>query len=111
MAHFPQTNSSVRAARVSLRRPASIDFRVDDKGIIRGNLYVLSATGGRAQTSRAVEPGSLVELRIGSDSGTIRGIAELLPGSQTVNGWVQPFRFVALADEDYESLRKIIAAS
>lgn len=109
MAHFPQTNAFVRAPRVSLRRPMSIDFRLDEKGLVRGHLYVISTTGGRAQTPKPVTPGALVELRIGSQSGLIRCIAETLPGYQTINGYFQPFRFVALGDEDFESLRKVIA--
>lgn len=108
MAHFPQTNASVRAPRITLRRPMSIDFRLDQSGIIRGNLHVVSTTGGRAQMTKPVTGGTLVELRIGSGEGVIRGIAELLPGNQIINGWLQPFRFVALGDEDYERLRSVL---
>jgi hypothetical protein len=86
----------------------SIDFRLEERGIVRGNLHVVSSTGGRAQMSKPVKAGTLVELRIGTGDGTIRGIAELLPGNQIVSGWLQPFRFVALGDEDYEKLRQIL---
>jgi hypothetical protein len=87
----------------------SIDFRVDERGIVRGHLYVVSSTGGRAQTAKPVNAGTLVELKIGSQVGTIRGIAEMLPGYQTINGYFQPFKFVALGDEDYDSLKKVLA--
>jgi hypothetical protein len=87
----------------------SIDFRVDEKGIVRGHLYVVSSTGGRAQTAKPVTTGALVELRIGSGNGIIRGLAEMLPGFQTINGWLQPFKFIALGDEDYDSLKKVLA--
>jgi len=109
MAHFPQTHYNVRAPRVSLRRPISIDFRLDEKGIVRGDLYVVSATGGRAQTPKPMNAGTLVELRIGSGIGIIRGLAEMLPGFQTINGWFQPFKFIALGDEDYDSLKRVLA--
>lgn len=111
MAHFPQTNSFVRAPRINLRRPISIDFRIDQTNMVRGDLHVVSATGGRAQTARPVPEGCLAELRIGSDAGLIRGIAEMLPGRQTIHGWLQPFRFVALGDEDYDSLSKVLKAA
>jgi hypothetical protein len=88
----------------------SIDFCLDQKNLVRGDLQVVSATGGRAQTAKPVPNGCIAELRIGSDSGLIRGIAEMLPGRQTIHGWVQPFRFVALGDEDYDSLRKVLNA-
>ena len=111
MAHFPQTNTFVRAPRINFRRPLSIDFCLGQRNLVRGDLHVVSATGGRAQTPKPVPQGSLAELRIGLESGTIRGIAEMLPGRQTIHGWLQPFRFVALGDEDYDSLRKVLKAS
>ena len=86
----------------------SIDFRHDQTGIVRGDLQVVSATGGRAQTKKPVGAGTLVELRIGTGDGVIRGIAEILPGRSTVHGWSQPFKFVALGDEDYESLQRMM---
>jgi hypothetical protein len=110
MAHFPQTNTFVRAPRINFRRPLSIDFCLDQKNMVRGDLHVVSATGGRAQTAKPVPEGCLAELRIGSESGMIRGIAEMLPGRQTIHGWLQPFRFVALGDDDYDSLRKVLKA-
>jgi hypothetical protein len=33
----------------------------------------------------------------------------MLPGYQTINGYFQPFKFVALGDEDYDSLKKVLA--
>lgn len=76
--------------------------------MVRGDLHVVSATGGRAQIGKPVPEGCLAELRIGTEAGLIRGIAEMLPGRQTIHGWLQPFRFVALGDEDYDSLRKVL---
>jgi hypothetical protein len=108
MAHFPQTNAFVRAPRVNFRRPLSIDFCLGQKNLVRGDLHVVSTTGGRAQTVKPVPEGCIAELRIGSEQGTIRGIAEMLPGRQTIHGWLQPFRFVALGDDDYDSLRKVV---
>ena len=86
----------------------SIDFCVDEKNLVRGHLQVVSATGGRAQTPKPVPSGCIAELRIGCESGLIRGIVEMLPGRETIHGYVQPFRFVALADEDYDSLRRVL---
>ena len=110
MAYFPQTNAYIRAPRVNLPRPMSIDFFLDHTNLVRGQLHVVSATGGRAQTAKPMPNGCLAELRIGSESGTIRGIAEMLPGRETVHGWVQPFKFVALGDDDYDSLRRVISS-
>lgn len=108
MAHFPQTRNFVRAPRITLRFPMSIDFRNEQSGITRGDLHVVSTTGGRAQTKKPVSPGALVELRIGTGDGVIRGIAQMLPGRSTVYGWSQPFKFVALGDEDFVSLQRML---
>ena len=89
----------------------SIDFCLGQQNLVRGHLHVVSATGGRAQTAKPVPNGCIAELRIGADAGMIRGIAEMLPGRQTIHGWLQPFRFVALGDEDYDSLRKVITSA
>lgn len=109
MAHFPQTVASTRSPRVSLQRPIPIDFRLEN-GLVRGDLHVVSATGGRARTSKPVVPGSVVELRMGTSEGPVRGIVEMLKARQMIHGWVQPFRFLALADEDFDRLKKVLAA-
>ena len=111
MAHFPQTNTFVRAPRVTLRRAVSIDFVLSEQAIVRGELAVVSTTGGRARTSKQLSPGGLAEIRIGANHGIIRGIAEVLPGYQTIHGWLQPFRFVAIDDPDYDSLKQVISAA
>jgi hypothetical protein len=88
----------------------AVDFCLDQKNLVRGDLHVVSTTGGRAQTPKPVPEGCIAELRIGSDGRVIRGIAEMLPGQQTIHGWIQPFRFVALADDDYEGLKNMVSA-
>jgi hypothetical protein len=107
MAHFPQTIASTRAPRVSLQRPIPIDFRLED-GMVRGDLHVVSATGGRARTPKPVHAGAVVELRMGTSEGPVSGIVEMLKARQMIHGWVQPFRFLALADEDFDRLKKVI---
>jgi hypothetical protein len=107
MAYFPQSVPSTRSPRVSLHRPIPVDFRLES-GMIRGDLHVVSATGGRARTSKPLGAGSVVELCMGTKDGPIRGIAEMLKARQMIHGWVQPFRFLALADDDFDRLRRVI---
>ena len=76
--------------------------------MVRGDLHVVSATGGRARTPKPVVAGSIVELLMGTTEGPVRGIVEMLKARQMIHGWVQPFRFIALADEDYDRLRKVL---
>ena len=76
--------------------------------MVRGDLHVVSATGGRARTSKPVATGTIVELLMGTQEGTVRGIVEVLKARPMIDGWAQPFRFLALADEDYEKLRRMM---
>ena len=110
MAFFPQAVASTRSPRVSLQRPIPIDFR-HESGMVRGDLHVVSATGGRARTSKPVVAGSIVELMMGTPEGPVRGIVEMLKARQMIHGWVQPFRFLALNDEDFDRLKKVMQES
>jgi hypothetical protein len=77
-------------------------------GIIRGQLQVVSITGGRAEMPKRMSTGSIAELQIGTDDGSIRGIVEVLPAQPTIRGFSQPFRFIALDEEDYQKLRGVL---
>lgn len=110
MAHFPQVVASTRSPRVSLQRPIPIDFR-NENGMVRGDLHVVSATGGRARCPKPVVAGSVVELMMGTPEGPVRGIVEMLKARQMIHGWVQPFKFIALNDEDYDRLKKVMQQS
>ena len=106
MTYFPQPNPAQRARRVRL--PGSVVVEVRSKGSqpVRAKLHVLSATGGLLVLSKALEQGDFVEVAFQTSHGGIRGMAELLPArSKSKSGCLQPFRFVALDDEDHTRLR------
>jgi hypothetical protein len=48
--------------------------------------------------------GDLVELAFQTNSSTVHGMAEMLP---PVDRLLQPFRFIALDDEDHRALRML----
>ena len=105
MTYFPQPNPAQRARRVRL--PGSVVVEVRSKGSqpIRAKLHVLSVTGGLLVLSEALEQGDFVEVAFQTSYGAIRGMAELLPArSKSKSGCLQPFRFVALEDEDHTRL-------
>jgi len=79
--------------------------------MVRGDLHVVSATGGRARTPKPVVAGLVVELMMGTPAGPVRGIVEMLKARQMIHGWVQPFRFLAMDDEDYEKLKKVVSSN
>jgi hypothetical protein len=50
--------------------------------------------------------GDFVEVAFQTESGPVQGMAEILsPTYQTAAGVLQPFRFVALGDDDHRRLR------
>ena len=106
MTHFPQPNPAQRARRV--RVPGSIVVAIHSKGSqpVRAKLHELSATGGLLILSKALEQGAFVEVVFQTSRGKVQGMAELLsPRRESKSGCLQPFRFVALDDEDHARLR------
>jgi len=54
----------------------------------------------------ALEEGGFVEVAFHTQSGPVHGMAEMLhPRRTSANDVVQPFRFIALDDDDHRTLR------
>jgi hypothetical protein len=109
MTYFPQPNPANRARRVRL--PGSVIVAVHSKGSqpVRAKLHEVSATGGLMIVPKALEEGDFVEVAFQTSHGIVRGMAEVLPArSKSKSGCLQPFRFVALEDDDQTRLRKTL---
>ena len=108
MSHFPQPNSKHRASRVRLGESVSVLVQQQDGRRASGKLQSVSVTGGLLRLARAMDAGDFVEVAFETQSGKVHGMAEML-GPLNLNGCVlQPFRFIALADEDHHTLRNIV---
>ena len=106
MTHFPQPHASRRAARVQLGESVLAAIRLEDGRRIKAKLQTISATGGLLQLPRPLGAGSFVELAFQTHSGPVRAMAEVLtPMRKATDGVLQPFRFVALEDDDSRRLR------
>ena len=106
MTYYPQPNPAQRARRVRL--PGSVVVAVRSAGSqrVRAKLHELSTTGGLLVLSKALEQGDFVEVAFQTSHGIVRGMAELLSARRgSKSGCLQPFRFVALEDEDHSRLR------
>ena len=107
MTHFPQPNSTKRATRVKFGGSVLVAIRSEASGAIRAKLHVLSTTGGLFILAKPLEPGDFVQVTFQTSQGAIRGMAEMLqPTQESASGCLQPFRFVALDDEDHSRLRQ-----
>jgi hypothetical protein len=106
MTHFPQPHPSRRAARVQLGASVLAAIRLEDGRHTRAKLQSISVTGGLLQIAQSLAHGDFVEVAFQTKSGPVHGMAEVLsPTRKTATGVLQPFRFVALEDDDHRRLR------
>jgi hypothetical protein len=106
MTHFPQPHPSRRAARVQLGESCLAAIRLEDGRHAKAKLQTISTTGGLLRLPRSLGQGDFVEVAFQTQSGPVHGMAEILsPMGKTTEGVLQPFRFVALEDDDHRRLR------
>jgi hypothetical protein len=106
MTHFPQPHPSRRAPRVQLGDSCLAAIRLEDGRRTKANLQTISVTGGLLHLQGSLGGGSFVELAFQTQAGPVHGMAEMLaPMRKTLDGVLQPFRFVAIEDDDHRRLR------
>lgn len=105
MTHFPQPHSSRRAPRVSLGGSIPAAVFLEEGHRTRGKLQTISTTGGMLHLSGALQNGDFVEVAFETRSGPVHGMAEMLTPRKVMEGCHQPFRFIALSDDDHKRLR------
>jgi PilZ domain len=109
MTHFPQTHPQHRAQRVQFGSSIPVVIKLNDGRSARAKLQSISETGGMLRLAGALEQGNLVEVAIQTESGAVKGMAEILqPTRKSKNEIMQPFRFIALEDDDQRVLRNVL---
>src|ERR1035441_5977857 len=72
----------------------------------RAKLQCISINGGLLQLQHQLSAGDFVEIAFHTRSGAIHAMAEMLhPTRKFQSACLQPFRFIALADDDHRKLR------
>jgi len=106
MTHFPQPHPSRRAARVQLGDSVLAAIRLEDGRRTKAKLQTISITGGLLQLAQSLAQGDFVEVAFQTQAGPVHGMAEILsPMRNITDGVLQPFRFVAIEDDDHRRLR------
>jgi hypothetical protein len=106
MTHFPQPHPERRAARVQLGGSVQAAIRSEDGERTRGKLQSISVTGGLLALGKPMDNGDFIEIAFQTRSGAVHGMAEMLnPTRELKDGCLQPFRFIALGDDDHRKLR------
>ncbi len=93
-----------RAFRVKLRGSVLVLVRLPNKRSLRAALHQLSISGGVIHFEQPLDEKLVVELIFHLEKATIRGKAQLLFPMWATQGWMQPFRFVDMADESRQML-------
>jgi hypothetical protein len=106
MTHFPQPHPSRRASRVQLGDSVLAAIRLEDGRRTKAKLQTISVTGGLLRIAQSLAQGDFVEVAFQTQAGPVHGMAEVLSPTRSLQDSVlQPFRFVALEDDDHRRLR------
>jgi len=106
MTHFPQPHPSRRAARVQLGDSVLAAIRLEDGRRTKAKLQTISVTGGLLRLPQSLGEGDFVEVAFQTQAGPVHGMAEVLTPTRKLDDCVlQPFRFVAIEDDDHRRLR------
>ncbi|HKM86077.1 MAG TPA: hypothetical protein VJW96_07690 [Terriglobales bacterium] len=106
MTHFPQANANLRSPRVQLNGSVAAAVLAEGGQRARAKLQSISVNGGLLQLQQELSAGDFVEIAFHTRSGAIHGMAEMLhPTRKLQSACLQPFRFIALADDDHRKLR------
>jgi hypothetical protein len=108
MTHYPQTNALHRATRIQLTTTQAL-VKLSDGNKTKARIQTVSTTGGMLHLPKALAEGDFVEVAFQTRSGNVHGMAEMLnPVRSGRDSVLQPFRFVALGDDDHRALHQTI---
>ena len=93
-----------RPFRVKLRGSVLVLVRLPNRRDVRAAFHQLSTSGGVIHLEKPLDEKLEVELIFHLGETTIRGKAQMLFPMWATQGWMQPFRFVDLSDENREVL-------
>ena len=99
-----EKKASDRPFRVKLRGSVLVLVRLPNKRSLRAAIHQLSTSGGVIHLEKPLDEKLEVEVIFHIREATIRGKAQMLFPMWATQGWMQPFRFVALPDADRETL-------
>jgi len=108
MPFVSQVHAQRRAQRVRFEDTTPVVLRYPDGRRFSGELRVISVTGGLVCIRQPLQRGSLVRLMFLAKTGSVLGSAEML---SPVAWDQQPFRFVALHEDDQSRLNAAIQFS
>jgi hypothetical protein len=105
MVKAASSNVANRAPRVKLAGTVLSLVRLENGRQTRGRLHMLSITGGLLNVAAPLDEGIKVELLFHVGQSTVRSKARMLFPMWATQGYLQPFEFSELSEEERSSLR------
>ena len=105
MAKFTKPNQAARAPRVKLAGTVLILLLLENGRQLRARLHQVSTTGGLLHLDNPLDEGIKVELAFHVGKNTVRSKARMLFPMWATQGYLQPFEFDDLPEEDVQNLR------
>lgn len=109
MAHFPQPNRKIRAPRVNLWGTASATIQLENGRQLWAKMLRISITGGLLELATCLDEGVSVSLTLHLGEGTVRGKGAMLFPMWAEQGYLQPFAFTDLREDQLLALQAEIA--
>jgi hypothetical protein len=105
MAKFPHPRRKVRAPRVNLWGTVSATIQLENGRQLWAKTLRISITGGLLELANCLDEGAAVNLTVHLGPRTVRGKAAMLFPEWAAQGYLQPFRFTDLRDEESHALQ------
>jgi hypothetical protein len=100
----PVQEKTDRPFRVKLRGSVLVLVRLPNKRSVRAAIHQLSTTGGVIHLEKPLDEKLEVEMIFHIQKSTIQSKAQMLFPMWATQGWMQPFRFINLAEASREKL-------
>jgi hypothetical protein len=105
MANFPHPRRKIRAPRVNLWGNVSATIQLENGRQLWAKTLRISITGGLLELATCLDEGLTIGLTVHLGLRTVRGKAALLFPMCASQGYLQPFRFTDLRDEESLALQ------
>ena len=100
MSNFPHPRRKIRAPRVNLWGNVSATIQLENGRQLWAKALRISTTGGLLELASCLDEGVSVNLTVHLGERRVRGKAAMLFPMWATQGYLQPFRFTDLRDEE-----------
>ena len=103
-------NFTPRPSRVKLRGSILALIRLPNRREVRAKVNMISVTGGLLNLEKPLDEKLQIELIFHLGEATIREKAQILFPMWATQGWIQPFRFIDLPEDNKKTLESNLQA-